>query len=68
MNMNIHQMLLKWSHQGGMAWVGIVACMREMRNAYNILIREPEMKRPLERRVHRCEKNIKSQLKGAAKL
>jgi hypothetical protein len=51
-----------------MAWVGIVACMREMRNVYKILIREPEMKRPLERRVHRCEKNIKSQLKGAAKL
>jgi hypothetical protein len=28
-------------------WVGHVVCMGEMRNAYKMLIRKPEVKRPL---------------------
>jgi hypothetical protein len=32
-----------------MIWVGHVACMGEMRNAYKILVRTPEGNRPLER-------------------
>jgi hypothetical protein len=31
-----------------MRWVGHVAYMGEMRNAYKILVRKPEWKRPLE--------------------
>jgi hypothetical protein len=30
-----------------MRWVAHVACMGEMRNAYKILVRKPEGKRPL---------------------
>jgi hypothetical protein len=29
-----------------MRWVGNIACMEEIRNAYNILVRKPEGKRP----------------------
>jgi len=35
-----------------------VARMGEMRNAYNILVRKPEGKRPLGRPRHRGEDNI----------
>jgi hypothetical protein len=31
-----------------MKWAGHVACMREMRNVYKILVDKPERKRPLE--------------------
>jgi hypothetical protein len=34
-------------------------CMREGRNAYNILVRKPEAKRLLGRRRHKWENNIK---------
>jgi hypothetical protein len=34
-------------------WVMHVACMRKMRNAYKILVRKPEGKRPLGRPGHR---------------
>jgi hypothetical protein len=36
-----------------MMWVGYVACMRDMRNAYNILGEKPEGKRPPGRPRHR---------------
>jgi len=29
-----------------MRWVGNIACVGEMRNAYNILVRKPEGDRP----------------------
>jgi hypothetical protein len=32
----------------GMRWIGHVACMGEMRNAFNIFVVKPEGKRPLE--------------------
>jgi hypothetical protein len=38
-----------------MRWVGYVAHMREMRNAYSILVRKPKEKRPLGRPRHRWE-------------
>jgi hypothetical protein len=40
-----------------------VACMGEIRNAYNILVREDEGKRPVRRSTHRWENNIKMGLK-----
>jgi hypothetical protein len=37
---------------GMMKWTGYVACLEEKRNAYRILVRKTEGKRPLGR--HRC--------------
>jgi hypothetical protein len=34
-----------------------------MRNAYTVLVREPEGKRPLGRHKHRCDDDIKMVLK-----
>jgi hypothetical protein len=42
-----------------MVWAGNVAHMGEMRNAYNILVRKPEGRRPLGRPRRRWEGNIK---------
>jgi hypothetical protein len=39
--------------------VEYVACIREMRNVYNILVRKPEGKRPLGRPRHKWEDNIR---------
>jgi hypothetical protein len=36
---------------------------REMKNAYRILVRKPEGKRPLGRRRHRWEDNIRMDLR-----
>jgi hypothetical protein len=41
-----------------MRWAGHVACMREGRGAYRVLVGEPEGKRPLGRPRHRWEGNI----------
>jgi hypothetical protein len=40
-----------------MRWIGHVACMKKMRNAYRILIREPKQKKSLGRPRHRWEDN-----------
>jgi hypothetical protein len=42
-----------------MRWAGHVARMREKRNAYRLLVRKPEGKRPLGRPRHGCVDNIK---------
>jgi hypothetical protein len=42
-----------------MRWTGHVAYMGEMRNAYKVLVRKPEGKRPLRRPGHRWEENIR---------
>jgi hypothetical protein len=42
---------------------GHVACMGDMRNAYEILVGKPEEKRPLGRPRHRWEDNIRKDLK-----
>jgi hypothetical protein len=42
-----------------MKWAGHVAHMGEMRNAYKILVRKPEGKRPLRRPRDRWEDNIR---------
>jgi hypothetical protein len=43
-------------------WAGHVARMREKRNAYRILVGNPEGKRPLGRTRHRWVENIKMDL------
>jgi hypothetical protein len=42
-----------------MRWAGHVACMGDVRGAYNILVGRPEGRRPLGRPRHRWEDNIK---------
>jgi hypothetical protein len=46
-----------------MRWVGHVACMGEMRNACRILVRKSEEIIALVKSMHRCEDNIKMDLK-----
>jgi hypothetical protein len=46
--------------------MGDVAHMREMRNSYKVLVRNPQWKRPLERPRHRWEANIKVDLRETA--
>jgi hypothetical protein len=43
-----------------MGWVGHIECIR---NAYRILVGKPARKRPLGSHRHRCEDNIKLDLK-----
>jgi len=45
-----------------MRWVGHVACMRERRGIYRVLLGKPEGKRPMGRPRHRWEDNIKIDL------
>jgi hypothetical protein len=45
-----------------MRWAGHVACMGEVRGAYNILVGKPEGRRPLGRPSHRWEDNIKMEI------
>jgi hypothetical protein len=47
-----------------MRWAGYVARMGEERNAYRILVRKPEEKRPLGRPRRRWVDNIKINLRG----
>jgi hypothetical protein len=42
-----------------MRWVGHVAHMEDIKNAYRVLVRKPEWKRPLGRPRHRWEDNTK---------
>jgi hypothetical protein len=44
-------------------WVGHVAYMGAMRNAYRILVRKPEGRRPLRRSRHIRENNIRMDLR-----
>jgi hypothetical protein len=44
-------------------WALHIACTREKKNAYRILVGEPEAKRPLGRPRHRREINIKMDLR-----
>jgi hypothetical protein len=46
-----------------MRWAGHVACMEEVRGAYNILVGRPEGRRPLGRPRRRWEDNIKMNLR-----
>jgi len=40
-------------------WVGQVACVQEMKNAYKILVQKPEGKRPLGRPKYKWKYNIR---------
>jgi hypothetical protein len=46
-----------------MRWAGHVACMAEVRGAYNILVGRPEWRRPLGRPRRRWEDNIKMDIR-----
>jgi hypothetical protein len=46
-----------------MRWVGYVACMEKMRNAYKLLFGKSERKRSLGRTKCKWENNIKLNLK-----
>jgi hypothetical protein len=46
-----------------MQWAGHIACMRDRRNAYNILVWKPEGKRPLKRLKHRWENSSRTDLR-----
>jgi hypothetical protein len=46
-----------------MRWVGHIAHMEKMRNAYKIFIKKPEGKRPCGRPRHRWEDNITMDLR-----
>jgi hypothetical protein len=46
-----------------MRWAGRVTRMGEVRNAYNILVRKPEGRRPLGRPWRRWEDNIRLDLR-----
>jgi hypothetical protein len=46
-----------------MRWAGHIACMGKMRNAYKILVGEPERKVPLGRPRCRREDNIRMDLR-----
>jgi hypothetical protein len=48
-----------------MTWMGHVACMDEMRNAYRILVRKPEGQGQLGKHSHSWEDNIQMDLKEA---
>jgi hypothetical protein len=45
-----------------MRWAGRVACLREERKVYKVLVGKPEGKRPLGRPRLRCEDGIKMDL------
>jgi hypothetical protein len=44
-------------------WVRHVACLGETRNAYKILVRKPEGKRPIGRLRHKLGSNIRVDLR-----
>jgi hypothetical protein len=46
-----------------MRWARHVAHMGQIRNAHSILVEKPEGKRPLGRTWHRCEDNIRMELR-----
>jgi hypothetical protein len=46
-----------------MRWAGQVACTRDWKGAYTILVGKPNGKRPLGRSKHRLEDNIKMDFK-----
>jgi len=46
-----------------MGWAGHEACMREIRNAYRILVEKPEANRHLGRPRRRWEDNIRMDLR-----
>jgi hypothetical protein len=51
-----------WVIKPRLRWVGHVACMEEKRGAYRAFGGKHERKRPLERRSHRWEDNMKMYL------
>jgi hypothetical protein len=55
--------IIRMIKSGRMKWTGHVARMREKRNAYRILVGNPEGKRPLGRPRRRWKDNIRMDLR-----
>jgi hypothetical protein len=55
--------IIRVSKSRRMRWAGHVACMREGRGVYRVLVGRPIGKRPLGRPRHRWEDNIKMDIR-----
>jgi hypothetical protein len=62
LNLCSSQNIIRMNKTRMMRWAGHVALMRGKRNAYMVLVRNPEGKRSLRRLRHRWEDNIKMDL------
>jgi hypothetical protein len=62
-NLYISPNIIRMTTSRRMRWMGHVARIGEMRNAYKILVGKPEGKRPLGRLRHKWEVNIRVVLK-----
>ena len=49
-------------------WTGDVVCMGELRNVYRVLVRKPDGKRPLGKRIRRKNDNIKWNFRRIRKI
>ena len=58
--------IIRYLKSKRLRWAGHVACMEQSRNAYRVLVGEPEGKRSLERPRCRWEDNIKMDLRKVA--
>jgi hypothetical protein len=62
-NLDTSPNIIQVIRSGRMKWMGHIACMGEMRNAYSIFVGKPEGKRPLGSPRHRWEDNISVDLR-----
>jgi hypothetical protein len=62
-NLHASPNIIRVIKAGRMRWAGHPVHMEAMRNAYSILIRKPEAKRPLGRPRRRCEDCIRMGLR-----
>jgi hypothetical protein len=56
-------MMMMMMNPRRMIWVGHIACIGEMRNAYKMFVRKPEGKIPPRRPRHRWEDNNRMDLR-----
>jgi hypothetical protein len=61
-NFHISPRIIRVIRSRRMRWVGCVSYMVERGNAYKVLVRKPEVKRPLGRHRRRWEANIRMDL------
>jgi len=61
-NLNTYPNTIQVIKPRRMGWAGHVSCMREMGNAYSILVGKSEGNKPLGRSRHRWEDNIRMDL------
>jgi hypothetical protein len=63
-NLYISTHIIRVISSSRMRWVGHVAHMKDIKNAYIVLVRKPERKRPLGRLRCRWEDNIRNDFRG----